>query len=386
MDDKMATGYAKASYTEVIDLQTTNGYTSIIGLHTPVGRRPYDRLHGFFNQFRKYRYRGISSLVMVPAANLPVDPLGLTGVQGTTDLMDPRDALNPILFHGCHGEHLNTILDQIYGAGERENGSGVNYSENGENVSDSAREILSANADIGAYYKCLTDTTWKKFGIQSGVKLKGLHPLVHKLAINAPIIPGLNVSSNTAAILDNNAGMFREYSANTTTAVVETNSSALSNSVGTDLFAPANTVGSVMEVSGETVGSRAQYVQEFTNGMTRLGWLPTTKAAPNTSATYQYNQVQIATLPKLFMGVLVLPPSYNVEQYFRCVIRHEFEFSQFTTSLGAMYDYNLNETNMKPSNNNNYFNWIDYGSSKIAEGETIDMLNGKSDVISDGVA
>lgn len=63
---KMATNYAKASYTEVIDLQTTNGKTSIIGIHTPVGVKPYRRLYGFFNQFRKYRYRGISSLVMVP--------------------------------------------------------------------------------------------------------------------------------------------------------------------------------------------------------------------------------------------------------------------------------------------------------------------------------
>ena len=88
------TNYVKATYTEIIDLQTVNGKCSIIGIHTPTGNGPYSKLRGFFTQFRKFKYLGIDRMVMAPAANLPVDPLGLTGVQGTTDLMDPRDTLN----------------------------------------------------------------------------------------------------------------------------------------------------------------------------------------------------------------------------------------------------------------------------------------------------
>lgn len=51
-----------------------------------------------------------------------------------------------------------------------------------------------------------------------------------------------------------------------------------------------------------TVGSHGnEYVQEFTNGCARLGWLPTTTYIQGS------NVPQISALPKLFMGMLVLP-------------------------------------------------------------------------------
>lgn len=390
----MATQFAKASYTEVIDLQTTNGKTSIIGIHTPVGIQPYQRLFGFFNQFRKFRYKGISSLVMVPAANLPVDPLGLTGVQGTTDLMDPRDNLNPIIFHGAHGSALTTILDTIYSADEYVASNGNPTSNIGRNVSPSTSESVLDNSTsdlTGSYYRCLTDTSWRKFGIQNGVRLKGLHPLVHRMARNIPLLPAVGFDGA-------NAGQVTRVDQNATSGRIENVAEYLviaDNNTSGQVNVPHNTVPNTTVWDGTASGYlRPEYVQEFTNGMARLDWLPTATMVQTTSTP---RLIEATALPKLYMGVLVLPPAYNVEQYFRMVIRHEFEFKDFTTSLGLMGFGSDSLTPNSQKNVTSYYNWIDYSdaesSSKVAAiegldsaGSTIDMIGGTSEVVSDGVA
>lgn len=371
----MATNYAQATYTEVIDLQTVADHVSIIGIHTPRGLSPYNRLKGFFTQFRKYKYNGIKSLVMVPAANLPVDPLGLTGQPQTTDLLDPRDMLNPILFHGCHGESLTYVLNQIYGklddlsfstAGSSDYGNSVNQlpaQADTIHVAPSAvgidNDLTAPNFDIANYYAKLTDSSWKKFGIQSGVKLRNLHPLVHKVARNMPLIPGAGESGSHYGEVrgtNNPAGVTSVYYDNRTETGISTATSVYGDGAGIGLIPGL-----------AQPGFDNQY---FTNGMTSLGWLPTSVST---------SQPMVSILPKLFMGILVLPPAYNIEQYFRMVITHSFSFKEFTSSLGlmdaGMYDYTEDELNFR---NVPYVNWIDYG-------DTTDSIGAKAEVISDGV-
>nr|WCD56397.1 MAG: capsid protein [Smacoviridae sp.] len=375
----MATNYVKASYTEVVDLQTTNGSTSVIGIHTPVGINPYTRLKGFFSQFRKFRYKGISSLVMVNAAQLPVDPLGLTGVNGTTDLMDPRDTLNPILFKGCHGENLSHVLNTIYSYDEII-GSGQQNSSfsRGKNVSDSAYESLVPNSiDSDTYYKQLTDTSWRKFGIQSGVRLKRLRPLVHKMAMSTPILP-TNLSDATGNLVGTSA------STDTSGEMASANNAGIV-SVNPQIY---KGMFEVNDYNGVNQQNKFEFNSEFTNGMQALGWLPTTMPYNSTLGNYNMTGSTVTMLPKLYMGVLVLPPSYNVEQFFRMVIRHEFEFKDFTSSLGPL------EANGGATLNDCYFNWIDYsvssaktaGSVSMRMGESLDIIGGSSEIVSDGVS
>lgn len=369
----MATNYARASYTEIIDLQTVNGQTSLIGIHTPTGKSPYEKLAGFFTNYRKYRYKGISKIVMVPAAQLPVDPLGLTGVTGTTDLMDPRDTLNPILFHGAHGENMSNVIDNFYAQ------HGTSFIDGRANptsgyVSDSADKIDASNpvADNN-YYRFLTDPTWRKFGIQSGVRLSRLVPLTWRLTRTMPMLP------STA---DGPVGILKATSDGTTNPPATT--ALPSNSVAT------YPQGEIPAISGVGGGSFSRgFVQEFTNGVTRLGWLPTTSFSSGSM-----NTVSITVLPKLFMGILVLPPAYNVEQYFRLSIRHVFEFKDFTMSLGPMgrQAMTLPET-PNVTDRSGYYNWIDYTTdgakvsqvSDYNEGTTLDCIGAKSEVVSDGV-
>ena len=330
----MATNTAYATYTEVIDLQTTNGTQSIIGIHTPVGASPYERLKGFFTQFRKYKYNGIKSLVMVPAAQLPVDPLGLTGVVGTTDLMDPRDSLNPILFHGAHGENLTQILDTIYSQSSIVGANNDPANLNGANVSPSADEFhLPGSADLAQYYAKLTDSSWRKFGIQSGVKLSNLYPLVHTVVQNMPTLPSLSPAGNLSDALQEiyrNTGVFEPFTGGGVPAGLGV---APSSANFGNASIPVGERQSVFDYAGETPGVEFVYKQQFTNRMTTLGWMPTTVIQNTPQGETGIN---IAGLPKCFMGVLVMPPAYNVEQYFRMVITHSFSFKEFTSSLGAM--------------------------------------------------
>lgn len=166
----MATNYVTAKYQEIYDLGTQAGKTTILGIHTPDDGNVYNMLSGFFDQFRKYRYKGCT-VSMVPAAQLPADPLQVSFEAGALTC-DPRDLLNPILFHGCHGEELNEILDTVYYKG----------------TSPSSVRELQVNTQVSeaSYYAALSDPSFRKFGIQQGAKVS-LKPMVHPLAVTQPI-------------------------------------------------------------------------------------------------------------------------------------------------------------------------------------------------------
>lgn len=367
----MATNYAHASYTEVVDMQTVDGKLSIVGIHTPVGKAPYLKLKGFFRQFSKYRYKGISNMTIVPASGLPIDPLGLSVQTGSTEQMNPLDTFNPMLFKGCHGEHLHNVLDVLMDDAEivKANGNpqALTTALGTDEVSPSLRKAeLSLSVFEANYYKWLTDTSWRKFGIQSVAKIRNLHPLVWKMARNLP----LNPSADADSLYNTNAGLHR---ASVFDGVVKDGDPSTPTQAEPNYS--MDPVSDTLSYRGKYTG----YVQEFTNGCARLGWLPTTTHVQGDT------EIRISALPKLFMGVLVLPPSYSTEQFMRCVIRHEFEFRDFTSSTGGMDD-----AVVFPSGNSEigtvesgYVNWIDYATSK---GATLDVFNGSAELRSDGVS
>lgn len=373
----MATNYANATYMEVIDLQTTTDSQSVIGIHTPVGLSPYNRLRGFFQQFRKFKYNGIKSLVMIPAAQLPVDPLGLTGVVGTTDLMDPRDSLNPILFHGAHGESLDAVIDEIYGTVSYPEPDGTVSPMDISNTSPSMDEFVRTGLDSVNYYSKLTDSTWRKFGIQQGVKLSNLRPLVWQVAQNMPTIPSWARLSDESAGAILNRGLMTELNINGDDIV---NTGIATDTIGR--YQPVTPIGNNATYrldigeSGVPPLSHA-YKQQFTNRMTTLGWLPTAYNNGVNSENASTNLVTPTILPRLFMGLLVLPPAYNVEQFFRCCIVHSFSFKDFTSSLNLM-DPNAVLPNTLTGTSPPYANWIDYG-------DTLDTVGAKTVTVSDGV-
>uniref|UniRef100_A0AAU6S500 Capsid protein n=1 Tax=Myotis mistacinus feces associated smacovirus 1 TaxID=3139999 RepID=A0AAU6S500_9VIRU len=192
----MTTKGASFSYEEVIDLHTESDRVTVIGIHTPTGDTPRRMAPGLFSQFKKFRYLGCS-VMMVPAATLPVDPLGVSYESGEVPHIDPRDMLNPILFHGCHGNDLGNILNRIYSANSVEGSdlsqilgtdsttlwSMFNSEEGTGTIPDPGLSLLEA-----LYYRALTDRTWQKANIQRGFKKRGLHPRVYTLATNMQLM------------------------------------------------------------------------------------------------------------------------------------------------------------------------------------------------------
>lgn len=336
----MTTKGASFSYEEVIDLHTESDRVTVIGIHTPTGDTPRRMAPGLFSQFKKYRYLGCS-VMMVPAATLPVDPLGVSYEAGEVPQIDPRDMLNPILFHGCHGNDLGNILNRIYSANAVEGSdlsqilgsdsatfwSMFNSEEEGGIIPSPGLSLLES-----LYYRALTDRTWQKANIQRGFKKRGLHPRVYTLATNMQLMGE---------------------------ALYTGRYNAPAPFYGEDASDPY--LGDGFNVTDPA----SNPVRFFTPRTQRLGWLDTRTVVgydskqslgfvPDIIADAKIENVikegtVETTLPRIYMGVILLPPAYKTEQYFRMIITHRFAFAGFRGI--SMSDLELR--------NPNYFNLND---------------------------
>lgn len=330
----MATNHASAQYQEIIDFHTESGKVSLCGIHTPQGNKPRRMLAGFFMQFRKYRYKGCS-LVMVPAARLPADPLGVSYEAGEPG-SDPRDLLNPILFHGCHGDNLNAALNSIY------KGT-FDYSSTSMDMDANTDSVVPADSIDweSHYYRALSDPSFTKSNVMSPFRKNGLHPLVYNVAANHQIAPNENNGLAPGALVPDGGD------------------------VNTYAFAVETRIG----VSDGEGGVYVATPHFYTNRLQSLGWLDTKQIM---NGSYSSPDPVYACLPKIFMGMLMLPPAYKTEMYFRMVITHYFEFKQFNTSLtnaGAVDYVDWNED-------------LSVGSGKSASLETV---NSSAEVAAEGV-
>lgn len=311
----MATQKVFASYQEVIDLHTESDRVTVLGIHTPTGSFPRQMFKGFFDQFKKYKYLGCS-ISLVPAARLPADP-SMISYEGGEAVLDARDLMNPLMFHGCHGDDLGTILNQLYG-----DDAGVSDSIVGIDVGGNT-PIGTYEAFERLYYKALTDKSWKKAHPMKGFRKSGLRPLVYSMATNRQLMPG-----SVSTILGDNAPLGFDSAGN------------FRNPLGD----PSSDFDINEEESAITVHPNTKRnLQFFTPKLTGLGWIDTrnvlTKGREyeddgtlDEQLIYDINnafEVNYAELPKIFMGCILLPPAYKTEQYYRMIVNHSFAFKQF---------------------------------------------------------
>lgn len=352
----MTTQYATASYQEIIDLHTESDKVSVVGIHTPNSDTPYHMLKGFWNQFRKFRYNGCS-LSLVPAAQLPPDPLNVSYEAGEPTI-DPRDMLNPILFHGCHGDDMGVILNTLYSEDTGTLGQMISTLR-----SDSVdlNELSQASGNIpltemyeALYYRALTDKTWLKAHPQRGFRKSGLHPMVYSLAstMQVGLVNDVGTSGHVGpygVVHDDDDGDRDRGNAGTFGSTLSSGSVISNGAFARPTF---NTV------SG---GYRYALPKQNINGffsprLQRLGWMDTrsvvgindpvngetSSSAPpseeNLAGLYvtASNKINPVLCPKIFMGMIMLPPAYKVEQYFRLVLNHSFSFAKFR---GASMQY-----------------------------------------------
>lgn len=344
------TQYAQAHYQEVIDLHTEANTVSVIGFHTPTGDGPYDMLKGFFDQFRKYMYGGMK-FSLVPVARLPADPLQVSYEAGDAGAqMDPRDLMNPIMFKGCHGDDMGTILNSYYGGIPLNSGWGKDTTPSSEIISG-LTDVPGVNDDIpleNLYYSALTDNTWLKAHPQAGMRKSGLRPMVYSLGTTVPLGAGGTLGGSPS---DNEDGGYIGAIPKDVSTGVTGGEAVLSQ------YRPNIPKIALSGTSNVQITPSWSTLPPFiTPRLQRLGWLDThnyVTSSPNANAqtvpisnigqglesAYARAEVRTAKLPKVFMGMMMLPPAYTTEQYFRLVIDHTFHFKQFRgISNKGVYD------------------------------------------------
>ena len=344
-----------ASFTEIIDFNTLMGKTSVLALHTPDVKTAKKMMPGLFQTFRKYKYLGASVRITPQAGALPLDPLGVSANPSDAQ-MDPRDVFNPILFRGCHGEDLGSIMNNwVYSNANNEfSGIGFDFNQIG---ADGGSSLINADDILTPYYyRCLVDKHWKKVDPNRGFSKGNFRPLVYQLASTRPLNP---VSMDSNEVFGVNQVFGSSMGA----------SGALS-------------VTGVPEVSIGSDGFPVSYrnnVQFLTPRLTTLGWMDTRqnlgpivppshtdvvdalKASEGYPADADQNDAldliglsylqgvadsfNPVALPKLFMGVWILPPAQSTpgQRYFRASVVHRFAFKDLR-GISEVGDYSFSES------------------------------------------
>lgn len=332
----MTTNFATANYQEVIDLHTESDTVSVIGIHTPCTDTPTKMLSGFWTQFRKMKYNGCS-ISLVPAARLPADPLQVSYAAGEATI-DPRDMLNPIMFHGCHGDNMGSILNTLYNGNSSTTDVERNFSDSiDQNVFNS--KMVGNDFVEALYYKALTDNTWKKAHPQAGFRKSGLKPMVHSVVASAPfgrqsvgstdiypVAPG--TTSTRGELGFTSSGSFKGLE---TPGLPFTNASGSGSGSDVDFgIAPTYNSVSFMTSKLHPLGWQDTYsVHQHYAEATPLTGNPQGDAGAIGSVFAAPVLNQPLTVPKVFMGMIMLPPAYKTEQYFRLIINHNFAFKGF---------------------------------------------------------
>lgn len=334
----MATNYVKASFQEIYDLHTTTNTSTILGVHTPISTRVHQYLHGFFQQYKQFKYDGCS-LVFIPVSQLPVDPLQVGTEAG---YVDPRDLVNPIVHCGIHGESLGNTLERLF-----------NLSV-GKSIYDGldvlSAENTTADEDAGylesMYYSALASPSFQKAHVQRGFRKSHLVPLTYQVQSNTQLMPFYRGGTDYVTVSPNThlstepwgPADNRPEAAAVPTFDPPTNTMSVPGVSGTTYYGDVriNRLSSGNEVSAVRASPTL-----FSGNLKRLGWLDTLQSGTNTYDNAQGVEIYDGgsfwtALPKLYMYLVMLPPCYMQKMYFRVVLTHHYSFKNFRASKGPL--------------------------------------------------
>lgn len=384
----MATNYVRASFQEIYDFNTKPGSATIVGVHTPISTRVHQYLHGFFEQFKKFRYAGCS-MTVVPVSQLPVDPLQVSYEAGDPGV-DPRDIVNPILHRGMHGESLGNTLETLFN---------LNLDKSifdGVDVVDwnPVEDPTNASLVDQMYYSALSSPAWRKSHVQRGFRKAGLTPMYYSLGTNrqyAPYYEDLEISDELGISSGESPGQYTirsginnpQGSADTLDYPQEDD--AASNSVA--LYGEPNVYYDANGVTGIPVTM-------FTGRLQRLGWLDTLQTAPMNLRDSPRGNSYWTALPKLYMYMMMLPPCYKQRLHFRVILNHYYEFRGFRSmhTPGAFISstvqaYNGYDGNMVPMEGPNQpIVGADATMSLRAPSDTLTLVGVEGELVTDGVS
>lgn len=299
--DEMVSNTIHATYMETYDINTIKDELSILAIHTPQSDTLKRFFHGLYEQYSKMKVLGCNFQISC-ASKQDLDPT-LVGFEAGQ--IDPRDVMNPILFKACTGEGINSLLDQIYNAGEKINPSG-------SILNASIDQHGSVTSALDAYYSLLADGSYRQSHPQRGMLVQGLKPMVHKVVTTQPF------KWNSAGRSDN---LDSPLITGSPTGTQNGTSAGFGAQSGSKNFANDPVNPSVF----------------VSDGVTEMPWLDTAFSKIHTyvdgsgvsqGSVKAYSLQQ--NIPRVYMGALVLPPSAGVQNlYFRITIVWHILFKDF---------------------------------------------------------
>lgn len=363
----MATNSASASFQEIYDVSTKPGSATIIGIHTPVTTRVHTYLHGFFEQFRKFRYYGCS-VTVVPVAQLPVDPLQVSYEAGEPGV-DPRDIVNPILHRAIHGESLGNQLEAIFNLDvDRQIFDSLDIVDY-----DPVQYPDTAGQLDAMYYAGLSSPQWYKAHVQKGFRRSGIKPMYYTVGTNRQMMPFHPANDDDLLDLQENYGR-------NTLGVID-NSYGLSNA-GQAFDDNNTTVSSPIRMDIERArGGSSLFPQMFAGNMRRLGWLDTLQSG---SFPVQFDGQTInnagsgwTLLPKLYQYMMILPPSYKQKMHVRIIIQHYYGFRGFRAMRSPLAYDSDNQVSYPQGNDM---------ANNASTVDTLSLIGAEAELVTDGVS
>lgn len=345
----MVQNVIKGTYTETYDLNTAIGELSMLSIHTPTALSLKRMFKGFFENYSKVKILGCNfKMVCLSQQALTPDLIGLEAGK-----VDPRDVANPILFKACTGENLNVLLNQIY-----------NKSENIHGQTDNAsidEHVDSRDEAIRAYYTMLADDSFRREHPQRGITVMGLRPMVHRIVSTQPFKWNAELGSGQGG--DRPALQ------------------ATLPNIGGQTFGFGGPSGS--NVAGNNPSNPSVFVS---NGLTEMPWLDTAfvKGSGN---TVDYPVEYLATnIPRVYCGVLILPPAILQRLFFRLQIVWHIAFKDFRPAyeIGALNEHSETVLQEAVGNygglyHNYYHNAVpddskDFGSFSVSENVEVEPV------------
>ncbi|ANC51537.1 putative capsid protein [Porcine associated porprismacovirus 10] len=275
------------SVSETYDLSTTKDRLGLIAIRTPSMIAVNKRYPGFIRNFKFLKVKS-ADVVLSCASSLPADPLQIGTTAGA---IAPQDMFNPLLYKAVSNDSWNGLINRIYAGGlglsSDSLGGSVRYFQ------DAFPQ--SSNSDCMAmYYSLLSDPSFKKAHVQSGLEMRHLIPLVYHLLSSGGVVP-----ANNGAQIAGNASMNDQV-------YIGSN-----NIAGTSSILAYNGAGSMKgrPVPMPPVECTPSVYHETQDNVVRGEWTPT-----------------VGNIVPTYVGCIIVPPASLNITYFRMTIRWNLEF------------------------------------------------------------
>lgn len=312
---------------ETFDLHTVRNKMTVIGVHTPKADLIKKNFPGLLVQCKAYR--PVSCDVAVACASmLPADPLQVSTTEGD---IAPEDLFNPILYKATTNLGLSQIEARIQALGYGVSSAGT-ASANGQTAVATNTGVSNTDADFDIYYGLLADSHgWKHANPQSGFVMSALKPLVYEMLYS--------VGDNYA--------------------------DAMAGATAPDVRFTFPDASSAMQKSGVAAFKGHAKAMPFIN-CTAYSTESAAVGFPDTETNeFPYNHSTSVPAPKVFCGIIIVPPSRLHELYYRMVVTWTLEFSGIR-SVGEIGSWDSLATIGQATHLMDY----DFSSSKSALGLT----------------